>query len=57
MKYVLWFCAFVLGYGSMGAIENDNISLGQGIVQVVIAIVIAFLGYALHVKEERDEKR
>jgi len=57
MKYVLWLCAFILGYGTVGAIEHNDISLKQGVVQVVIACVIAFLGYVLHVKEARDDKR
>lgn len=57
MKYVLWMCAFILSYGTMGAIETDRISLKQGIVQIVIAGVIAFMGYVLHVKEARDDKR
>ena len=57
MKYVLWMCAFILSYGTMGAIETDRITLKQGIVQIVIAGVIAFMGYVLHVKEARDDKR
>jgi len=57
MKHVLWMCAFILSYGTMGAIETDSISLKQGIVQIVIAGVIAFMGYVLHVKEERNVDR
>lgn len=57
MKYVLWMCAFILSYGTMGAIETDRISLKHGIVQIVIAGVIAFMGYVLHVKEERNVDR
>lgn len=53
MKYVLWMCAFILCYGTMGAVEIDSITLKQGIVQIVISVVIAFMGYVLHVKEER----
>jgi len=57
MKYVLWMCAFILSYGTMGAVEIDRITLKQGIVQIVIAVVIAFMGYVLHVKDERDLDR
>ena len=50
---IVIFLAVLLLFGTVGAIECDTISMGRGIVQCAVALVVGAVGYFKLNKEER----
>ena len=50
---IVIFLAVLILFGTVGAIECDTISMGQGIVQCAVALVVGAVGYFKLNKEER----
>ena len=50
---VMVLLAVLLLFGTVGAIECDTISMGRGIVQCSVALVVGAIGYFKLNKEER----
>lgn len=50
---VVMLLAVLILFGTVGAIECDTISMGQGIVQCSVALVVGAIGYIELNKEER----
>lgn len=50
---VMVLLAVLILFGTAGAIECDTISMGRGIVQCAVALVVGAIGYFKLNKEER----